>query len=793
MKFSPRGEVRRHASARLYLRMTSAAVIFAATSVSYLAVARAQQGTPLPPVPVEPAPKAAPKAQAKQAPATKRPQAARRTPPRVRRAQTPPPQPAPAPAPVAEPLPVAGPAGVIVDPGQPVIATTAGPVQGYRALSATSGTRSDTPVERVPQSIAVLPRTVIEDQRTNTVGETLRNVAGIAVQSDLWTPAFESTRLRGFLVDRWVDGLSALYNPGDRSGQINIERIEVLKGPSGFLYGGGIGNPVGGAINIVSKLPTDTPSALAGITFGSHKHFQPFFDINQPITPNVLFRITGEYTYAESHIDVIETQRYNINPTITFTDRHWTTLTVQGTVKNWRQPEYQGLPATGTVTGGFRLPRDMFLGPANIPDSYSQYHGLTVTFDHKLNPVWSFNVKGRLAQSKFEENVQAIVGGDGFGADVPFIPPSVWGLYNAELYQEQQEGTLTGHALAKFNLGPTQNKFMIGGDYSRVRDEGFINSAFAGFVDLLNPIWFPYTDPGPRIKDQIVINTTSGIFTQLQTTIWDRLHFTAGVRAANVKIDYSDTTFGIGALTDTTRVLPRVGAVVDVLPGISLFAGYSEGMRGQPFLSFAGTPEPELSDQVEGGIKFNFGGRLAGTLSVYEVNRTNVATTDPFTLQSIANGEQRARGFEADATWQISPALRLLASYAYTDAEYAKDVPATLFAPGIAAGTRIPGVAEHSGRVWLNYEFQEQLLKGFSIGGGIYMASDALISTSNPFTTDGYFTIDAKVAYKAERFEAAVAVKNLTGEKYFEPYGYFNGRVVPSDAVTAYGTLIVRY
>lgn len=784
--------------ASIIVPVATACALSVLALVSLVSSARAQQppGTPLPTVPVEP-PAAAPPppAQPKQAAPAPARKAAPRAAPKAQ-AKAVPKQAPPPPAPAAPPL-AQGPAlppGAIVDPTQPVQATTAGPVQGYRAVTVRGATRTETPVEQVPQTINVLPRTVIDDQRPVTVSEALRNVSGIVVQDPIYTPAFEGTLLRGFSVDRWVDGMSVLYNPGDRDGTINIERIEVLKGPSGYLYGGGIGNPVGGAVNIVSKLPEDRVFGKVGVTFGSHRHLQPFFDINQPVTPYVLFRMTGEYTQAKSFVDVVETERYNLNPTLKFTDRDATTLIIQGTLKNWKQPEYQGLPATGTVVGDFKLPRSTFLGPAGIEKSFSNYQGVTVTLDHRFDPVWSFNLKGRVARSKFEENVQSIAGGDGFIADLPFFAPSTWGLYNAELYQEQQDTALTGHALARFNWGITRNKLLLGADYSRVKDQGFLDSAFVGFVDLANPSFpTPYVDPGPRIKDQVVVSTSTGAYVQLQSTIWDRLHLTGSLRAASITTDFTNTTFGTKAVTDADRILPRIGAVVDIVRGLSLFAGYAEGMRAQPFLNFAGTPLPELSEQVEGGLKFNILGKLAGTLTVYEINRRNVATTDPLTFLSLANGEQRARGFEADATWQITAGLRLLASYAYTDATFAKEVPGTLFSAAVPAGTQVPGVPEHSGRLWLHYAFQDSMLKGLSLGAGVYISGDKLLSTQNAFRSDDFFVVDAKIAYETNWFEAALALKNLTNEKYFDRYGYFSGRVIPSDGMAAYGTIAFKY
>lgn len=768
-------------------------------------------GDKLPPVVIEqksapaPAPnQATPKAAGPDPqPAPKQKQAAKpKAAPKQQATTPPPPSPEPAqvdvqtPASPATALGTYNPAldlpGLDLPPGTTL--TTAGPVNGYRALSAGSATKSGTPIRQTPQSIAVVPRSVIDDQKPVTAGEVLRNVSGVVINNPLSTPAFDSTRVRGFLSDQWVDGLTTYYSPGDREGTINLERIEVLKGPSGMLYGGGVGTPVGGAVNFVSKLPEDRAFGKFGITFGSHEHVQPFFDVNQPIMPGVLFRITGEYTHAESFVDVIETERYNINPTLTLTNRTDTTLTLQAKLTSWRQPEYQGLPSTGTISGGFRIPRDTFIGPADIEDSHSRYKGATLTFDHKFDSVWSVNVKGRIARSEFEENVQSIVGGDGFGADEPFFPPSTWGLANAELYQEQDERTITGYAKAKFGWGPTSNTLLIGADYSRLKDQGFLNFATipGGFFDPLFPQPFPpYIDPGPGVNDLFVTTTTAGGFVQMQSSLWERVHLVGGVRLANIELAY--TAPGTQAVTDETKALPRIGAVVDITPAISLFASYSEGMRGQPFLTFAGTPQPELSDQIEGGIKFEFNNQLSGTLAVFEVNRQNVATTDPATFLSLTNGEQRARGFEADVVWQPAPAWKLLASYAYTDAEYTKTVPATLFSPAIPAGNKLRSVPEHAGRVWINYAFQDAALSGLSIGTGVYLASERFVNDTNRFKTESFYSVDAKIAYETSRYEAALTVKNLTDQRYFEPYNYFAARVAPSDGITVYGTLAYKY
>ena len=132
---------------------------------------------------------------------------------------------------------------------------------------------------------------------------------------------------------------------------------------------------------------------------------RPYFDVNQPISKDgtVLFRITGEYTSADSFIDVLEQDRYSINPTLTLTNKTDTTLIIQGRKSRFEQQAYQGLPAVGTVAGDFRLDRNLFIGPSDIPRTTSEVEGVTVTFDHRLDSIWSFNVKARWAGQRFDQ------------------------------------------------------------------------------------------------------------------------------------------------------------------------------------------------------------------------------------------------------------------------------------------------------------------------------------------------------------------------------------------------------
>lgn len=667
---------------------------------------------------------------------------------------------------------------------------------GYIVSNTSSATNTDTPIKQIPQSVYVVPRQLIDDQQNVTVSEALSNVSNVIPNAEFSSPANDATVIRGFAAEQLIDGFTQYYNPGDRESLINIDSLEVLKGSNAVLFSGGAGSPVGGVVNINSKLPQAEQFGEVGIKVGSHDFSQTFFDLNQPATDNVLFRITGEYTNTESNIDVIEQDRYNLNPSLTFTNNDDTSLTLQAKHSRWNQQEYQGLPATGTVTGNFKIDPELFIGNEDIPDSKSEFDALWATFDHKINEHWSFNLKARYAESEFSELTQNIIGSDSFQANMPYTAPSTWQLANVALHQKQREKSILGSTLFKFNVGETKNKLLLGADYTELQDKGSMTADYItrpNFVDLSAPTFnTPYIEPPKSafttVNDSELKNTVYGAYAQLQSSIYDRLHLLAGLRRGTVKISYDEFAPLSPNQQETkeTKWLPRVGAVFDINDIFSVFASYGEGMRAAPYTTFSAnvSPTPPRSKASEGGLKFDFNSELAGQFAFYEIKRTNVGVGSPTT----PTGEQVSRGFDTDITWNLNTAWTLLANYGYTKAKFTNDVSTT-----VVSGNKIAGVPKKSARLWAKYQFQSDKLRGLNVGIGAKWQSKVYVDDANNFTVDGYHTIDAAINYETNRYRLGLSIKNLTNQDYYQFYEYFSGRVRPDDGTTAYLSAAIKY
>ncbi len=136
--------------------------------------------------------------------------------------------------------------------------------QSYKPTDSRSALKIDAPLRDIPQTVNVIPQSVIKDQGAQSMEDVLKNVPGIGLSNG--DGQRDQVTIRGFsaIGDMYVDGVrdDALYFR-DLS---NVERVEVIKGPAAVLYGRGSS---GGLINSISKKPNFTPKQEVGVSFDS--------------------------------------------------------------------------------------------------------------------------------------------------------------------------------------------------------------------------------------------------------------------------------------------------------------------------------------------------------------------------------------------------------------------------------------------------------------------------------------------------------------------------------------------
>lgn len=667
----------------------------------------------------------------------------------------------------------------------------------YTVIDATSATKTDTPIMEIPQSIQVIPSAVLVDQDLQTISSAVENVSSVVAPktTELLTSEFV---IRGFKSQFYLDSMPAFgqANIADPLSLVNVERIEVVKGPTATLFGGGLGAPIGGLINVVSKVPEPEAKYTVSLRGGSFATINPSFDFNQPVTEDksILFRVTGEYENSESFIDELENEQFSIFPTLSVDISPETNLIIRGQYSNIEFLEYSGLRAEGTIADApYKIDRLRYSGAKNTPKSTVENKMVTAAFTHRFSPNIEASIQARYYENSFKEfssftHSLLIDNVGSFGQ----VSPSHLPFYSGVLPASVQEFVINPNIVLDFDTGFITHKVLVGAEYDFTKHEAKIGTIFDEFEDTFLDVsdrnddisYLPIVD-GNFIQSKDDEYETIGVYIQDQFDITDRFHFLASVRWTSVSIKERGSDITNSSFT------PRVGMVADITDEISAFIGYGEGFRAVTAL-FGSTPKPEESNQIEGGIKFDFSGLgLSGTVAGYQLIRENVVVPDPNgAFSSIQAGEQTSYGAEVDFLWEPTDSFSILGNYAYTEAHLTKHSR-----PSLGVGDRLPRVPEHSGRVAVRYRFIGGFFDKLGVGAGVTLASNRHLSLPNQYTVGGFYRIDAQASYPiTKNIQLSINIQNLTNSKYYEPFLFLEDEVVsPGAPISAFATVKVSF
>jgi iron complex outermembrane recepter protein len=638
--------------------------------------------------------------------------------------------------------------------------------------------RSTIPLQNTPQSIQVLTRKLITDQELNTLDEALANVSGV-VPSLASEVLLANPIVRGFESEIFMDGLigygdTAVSDPGSLW---NVEQIEVAKGPSATLYGGGTGAPVGGLINLVSKTPKRDAALNLQLRAGSFDTMAVAGDANLPIIDALAIRLVGEYQTGGDNIDRVAIDRVLLAPSLRFRPSDSTDIIASLTYSRVKQLEYVGLPAFLKTVPAVR--RNRFTSSTQAPRSDIQNLSYNFNIVQNLTDKVRLNLRVKRFENDFDEYASSPF--------LAFFPctGTVCPQLNGTLPVSVREWTVDASTTAEFSTGSIDHVLLAGAQWDRVNYDGATGFDFfnIGLFDYANPAAdLPFTIPS---LNQVVANRykTLAFYAQDQMKLGSKLNILASLRYSRLGI--AEITGGAGTRKTYGEINPRIGLSYDVTDGISLFGGFATGSRLSIFFNGTNTPLPERSKSAEAGIKFalkTIG--LSGTVAGYRSARTNVPTPDPTTFfTSIQTGKQRSQGVEIDLIYEPSKAISVLASYGYTDAIVTRD---TL----IPAGAQLPRVPKHRGRLAARYRVLDGAFSGLEFGGGMTVSSKAFMTLPNGLTSDSYTVFDVQGSYAVGPARLGVRIDNLFNADYVIPYQYFAQDVVrPGNPRSAFFTL----
>lgn len=629
-----------------------------------------------------------------------------------------------------------------------------GPVGGYRATRTATGTKTDTDIKDVPQSVSVVSREAMEDRKANTLTEAVRNVAGVQPGSTYGNRT-ERLIMRGFRTEvTSVDGLVGNMSFGDQqfTDMANVERIEVLKGPSSVLYG--LGNP-GGLVNIVTKQPTATPVRAAKLSYGSFDFRRVEADAGGALTEDkaVQMRTVAAYQKTGSFRDLPKDgERAFVASSLGLVGED-TRVTFKAQYNDQEQTFDRGLIAVGDRVAD--VPYERYLGEA-----YSTYRADEAKA--------SAHVEHDLGDHVLLRGSVQVMEGDStrYSVDTRSLAANnqtVNRRVTQQMDNVQQVNMQADMTVRDLKTGPLDHTLLWGVDASRSERQVSLATATLAAINLYNPVYG--ARPGTmgvaaRNKDQIDV---VGSYLQDQIALGEQWKMTLGAR-----FDHAETVALAGSTFNhaiDNAVSPRVGLIYQPVPELSLYTAYMESFKPQAGQSKSGNVfEPETGNQIEVGAKSDLiPDRLSATVAVYRLIRRNVETTDPSDSNfTLTTGEQRSQGVEVEVVGKISDGWQVVGAGTFTDATITKD---TTF----AVGNRLIGVPRFSGSLWSTYEFQEDALKGWRVGGGFYAASSRTGDLNNSFKAPGFVRFDAAVYYQVvDGVELSLNARNLLDTRYIE-------------------------
>ncbi|HFM3067679.1 TPA: ferrichrome porin FhuA [Escherichia coli] len=705
-----------------------------------------------------------------------------------------------------------------VEPKEDTITVTAapapqesawGPAATIAARQSATGTKTDTPIQKVPQSISVVTAEEMALHQPKSVKEALSYTPGVAVGTRGASNTYDYLIIRGFAADgqsqnNYLNGLKMqgnFYNDAVIDPYM-LERAEIMRGPVSVLYGK---SSPGGLLNMVSKRPITEPLKEVQFKAGTDSLFQTGFDFSDALDDDGVYsyRLTGLARSANAQQKGSEEQRYAIAPAFTWRPDDKTNFTFLSYFQNEPETGYYGwLPKEGTVEplpNGKRLPTDFNEGAKN--NTYSRNEKMVgYSFDHEFNDTFTVRQNLRFAQNKVS---QKSVYGYGMCSDPLYtkdqealkaspclsIPQSQWGHTLTRQYvidnEKLENFSVDTQLQSKFATGSVDHTLLTGVDFMRMRNDidswfGYAGSVAPSDIYNLDRSDFDFgAHPNPSGPYRVLLKQKqTGLYVQDQAQ-WDKVLVTLGGRYDWADQSSFNRDYGNKSERDDKEFTWRGGVNYLFDNGVTPYFGYSESFEPASQTDANGDLfAPSKGKQYEVGVKYVPEDRpIVVTGALYQLTKTNNLMADPNgSLFSVEGGEIRARGVELEAKAALSASVNVVGSYTYTDAEYTTDTT--------YKGNTPAQVPKHMASLWADYTFFDGPLSGLTLGTGGRYTGSSYGDPANSFKVGSYTVVDALVRYDLARVgmagsNVALHVNNLFDREYvascFNTYGCFWG------------------
>ncbi|CAB3828966.1 TonB-dependent siderophore receptor [Achromobacter piechaudii] len=671
---------------------------------------------------------------------------------------------------------------VLVTGLTPFSATTEG-TESYTSPVTTIGKGTQS-LRDIPQAISVVTRERMDEQGMTSIYDALANTTGITLQQSpqlgkyVYSRGFRNTwyQYDGVPLERGMYGRASNYTGGTAI----YDRVEVLRGASGLLQGGG---EPSGAVNFVRKRALAEPGFSVTATAGMWDRVGTQLDgggaLNEAGT--LRGRAVMDVEKAGSFIDHVKNTNQTYYGTLEYdlTPQTQVSLGLSYEIADGT-PNVRGIPS---YSDGKKLD---VVRSFSMEPGWNRRHSTTQTtyFDltHRFNDNWqakvtAVNMRERL-NMKFASSVAEL------------DPVNNFGSLSAESTRNDIKiGGIDANLIGKIDAFGLQHELVVGANYARNKistDYGSNSGYYVGDIFNIGQL----REPSQQELDDAYLEHRDGkseqygVYTAARMQLAQPLKLVLGGRMSWYDIVWDTHT--TGSYTDdsiykqrvSAEFTPYAGLIFDLSREWSLYASYADIFKPQSERDKGGNQlKPVLGSNYEIGLKGELlDGRVNTTIALFRIDQKNRAQTDYSSDPEcdmgwycyMAAGKVRSQGLDAEISGEILTGWNLFAGYTYNTTKYLQDEssqgqPLNRFTP------------KHMLRLWSTYRLAGEWNR-YTLGGGVNAESGSYDTGSVRIDNPGRAVWSAFARYRIDKnWAASVNVNNIFDKRYFTNVGTNNG------------------
>ena len=630
--------------------------------------------------------------------------------------------------------------------------------------------KTGTPLKDTPRSVSIFTAEEIKDRGFESIADIVDYTPGLTTS--------QGEGHRDPVVFRGVRSTADFFLDGVRDdvqyyrGLYNLERVEVLRGPSALHFGRG---GTGGVINRVTK------KAVVGENFGNltttadtFDAHSVAFDYNLTLSDKAALRLNTNFEALNNHRDFFDGERFGFNPTFTYEIDTDTKFTLSYEYADHERFVDRGIPGEASSIPGVRGPQRSVstttFGDSSLNTTELEAHIFRARLEHSFNDNWKGSVTGSFGKyNKLYSNYFASDFRNQGGVDQVQLD----GYVDTT---DRERFTLSGDLIGEFNTGKVAHKLLLGAEYIRTSsDQDRFNNVFASnsddqqffdianFGGLRNGVVFgadgSVLDTGTfsDLNDatDVTIDAYS-FYLQDEIAITNKLDLILGARFDSFDIEVDNNVSGTRLSRTDDEVSPRVGIVYKPLEEVSLYATYSESFlprSGDQFTDIDGGDDaldPNTFSNLEFGVKWDITDSLYLTAAAFRIDQRSpqASSTNPGSLTVV---ESETDGFEFQLQGYITDKWHISAGYTYLDGDQAN-------------GNRLRELPRHSASIWNRYQATNKL----NLGLGIVFQDESFADLGNTVVLPDFVRVDAAASYDvSDSLRLQLNIENLFDINYF--------------------------